>query len=106
MDRKPHYAIQEHQDALWLFVDGTPTADLEEMRLIDFGSFISVEGGLIYETLPAEEWRDKLQALGLEVGVVCGRGRNPTLRLWPAIFSGEIDVFPSERRNMGQEIGR
>ncbi|EQX72235.1 hypothetical protein G935_04217 [Escherichia coli UMEA 3190-1] len=41
-----------------------------------------------------------------EDGVVCGRGRNPTLRLWPAIFSGEIDVFPSERRNMGQEIGR
>ncbi len=40
------------------------------------------------------------------MGVVCGRGRNPTLRLWPAIFSGEIDVFPSERRNMGQEIGR
>lgn len=39
-------------------------------------------------------------------GVVCGRGRNPTLRLWPAIFSGEIDVFPSERRDMGQEIGR
>ena len=39
-------------------------------------------------------------------GVVCGKGRNPTLRLWPAIFSGEIDVFPSERRNMGQEIGR
>ena len=67
MDRKPHYAIQEHQDALWLFVDGTPTADLEDMRLIDFGSFISVEGGLIYETLPAEECRDKLQALGMEV---------------------------------------
>lgn len=42
----------------------------------------------------------------VEHGVVCGRGRNPTLRLWPAIFSGEIDVFPSERRNMGQEIGR
>ena len=42
----------------------------------------------------------------LSLGVVCGRGRNPTLRLWPAIFSGEIDVFPSERRNMGQEIGR
>lgn len=42
----------------------------------------------------------------LKLGVVCGRGRNPTLRLWPAIFSGEIDVFPSERRNMGQEIGR
>ena len=51
MDRKPHYAIQEHQGALWLFVDGTPTADLEEVRLIDFGSFISVEGGLMYRTL-------------------------------------------------------
>lgn len=45
-------------------------------------------------------------ARGQLIGVVCGRGRNPTLRLWPAIFSGEIDVFPSERRNMGQEIGR
>ena len=44
--------------------------------------------------------------LARQDGVVCGRGRNPTLRLWPAIFSGEIDVFPSERRNMGQEIGR
>lgn len=48
-----------------------------------------------------------VRAVGRDVsGVVCGRGRNPTLRLWPAIFSGEIDVFPSERRNMGQEIGR
>ncbi len=28
------------------------------------------------------------------IGVVCGRGRNPTLRLWPTIFSGKIDVFP------------
>lgn len=47
-----------------------------------------------------------LQLQIAKLGVVCGRGRNPTLRLWPAIFSGEIDVFPSERRNMGQEIGR
>ncbi|ARU66461.1 hypothetical protein BTV20_03755 [Histophilus somni] len=30
-------------------------------------------------------------------GVVCGRGRNPTLRLWPTIFSGKIDVFPGDR---------
>ncbi|WP_428840558.1 recombinase family protein [Burkholderia vietnamiensis] len=47
-----------------------------------------------------------LQPGEVVIGVVCRRGRNPTLRLWPAIFSGEIDVFPSERRNMGQEIGR
>lgn len=34
-----------------------------------------------------------------QVGVVCGRGRNPTLRLWPTIFSGKIDVFPGDRRS-------
>ena len=36
---------------------------------------------------------------GGEYGVVCGRGRNPTLRLWPTIFSGKIDVFPGDRRS-------
>ncbi|MEZ1841975.1 helix-turn-helix domain-containing protein [Pseudomonas putida] len=35
----------------------------------------------------------------VEEGVVCGRGRNPTLRLWPTIFSGKIDVFPGDRRS-------
>jgi hypothetical protein len=39
-------------------------------------------------------------------GVVCGRGRNPTLRLWPTIFSGKVDVLPSEGRDVSQEIGR
>lgn len=34
-----------------------------------------------------------------QLGVVCGRGRNPTLRLWPTIFSGKIDVFPGDRRS-------
>ena len=33
------------------------------------------------------------------VGGVCGRGRNRTLRLWPTIFSGKIDVFPGDRRS-------
>jgi len=36
------------------------------------------------------------------VGVVCGRGRNPTLRSGPSIFSCEIDVFPSEWRDVSQ----
>nr|AXJ98508.1 hypothetical protein [Klebsiella oxytoca] len=36
---------------------------------------------------------------GRQNGVVCGRGRNPTLRLWPTIFSGKIDVFPGDRRS-------
>ena len=35
----------------------------------------------------------------IQFGVVCGRGRNPTLRLWPTIFSGKIDVFPGDRRS-------
>ncbi len=36
---------------------------------------------------------------GGHTGVVCGRGRNPTLRLWPTIFSGKIDVFRGDRRS-------
>lgn len=64
-----------------------------------------VDQGVIDQTL-AGELKRLMDLRNPLSGVVCGRGRNPTLRLWPAIFSGEIDVFPSERRNMGQEIGR
>ncbi len=39
------------------------------------------------------------QGVDKQFGVVCGRGRNPTLRLWPTIFSGKIDVFPGDRRS-------
>lgn len=39
-------------------------------------------------------------------GVVCGRGRNPTLRVRPAIFACEIDVFPSQRQDVSQQVGR
>lgn len=68
------------------------------------GRFGSKDGKTVTDeiALNPSHFRDRTT----EQGVVCGRGRNPTLRLWPAIFSGEIDVFPSERRNMGQEIGR
>ena len=48
---------------------------------------------------------DGAGAVGV-AGVVCGRGRNPTLRFRPSVFAGEIDVLPAERRDMGQEIGR
>ncbi len=77
--------------------------------LILFGEIL--EGKALFSRrVCAEEpgliWSAEGTAMRAEYGVVCGRGRNPTLRLWPAIFSGEIDVFPSERRNMGQEIGR
>ena len=46
------------------------------------------------------------RTIGAQLGVVCGRGRNPTLRFRPSVFAGEIDVLPAERRDMGQEIGR
>lgn len=42
---------------------------------------------------------DDIGNLNRVIGVVCGRGRNPTLRLWPTIFSGKIDVFPGDRRS-------
>lgn len=56
----------------------------------------------------AEERRQSLVIVDIPIdeygklspdGVVCGRGRNPTLRLWPTIFSGKIDVFPGDRRS-------
>lgn len=51
-------------------------------------------------TAPFRIWKPLLGVLFLLViGVVCGRGRNPTLRLWPTIFSGKIDVFPGDRRS-------
>lgn len=43
-----------------------------------------------------QHWDKRLEDI---YGVVCGRGRNPTLRLWPTIFSGKIDVFPGDRRS-------
>lgn len=48
-----------------------------------------------------EEYAEKIAKELIErlKGVVCGRGRNPTLRLWPTIFSGKIDVFPGDRRS-------
>lgn len=48
-------------------------------------------------SLPAERVVRSLNQI-IE-GVVCGRGRNPTLRLWPTIFSGKIDVFRGDRRS-------
>ncbi len=42
---------------------------------------------------------DDQKIVEILLGVVCGRGRNPTLRLWPTIFSGKIDVFPGDRRS-------
>ena len=63
--------------------DFVPEKDKRTVRL-----FLSSPSGFAWEVL----------VTGLK-GVVCGRGRNPTLRLWPTIFSGKIDVFPGDRRS-------
>ena len=31
-------------------------------------------------------------------------GRNPTLSV-PAVFPGQVDMFPADRRDVGEEIG-
>ena len=64
----------------------------ERAGLMTSGKFISL----------ASRGCDRLYWLDLIItdkGVVCGRGRNPTLRLWPTIFSGKIDVFRGDRRS-------
>ncbi|MBW6299849.1 hypothetical protein KZ875_31930, partial [Pseudomonas aeruginosa] len=53
---------------------------------------------MIHDELPGTTFSNPDQR-GDYDGVVCGRGRNPTLRLWPTIFSGKIDVFPGDRRS-------
>lgn len=55
-------------DGIWLLdQDGRRLCDLEEMQLLDFGDWISVESGMhCYELRPAERWRLWLLALGLE----------------------------------------
>lgn len=56
---------------------------------------LNIKGAQIY----GRGIRPRTGEVGSLFGVVCGRGRNPTLRLWPTIFSGKIDVFPGDRRS-------
>lgn len=51
------------------------------------------------QAIEAEQSGQGVELDASQKGVVCGRGRNPTLRLWPTIFSGKIDVFPGDRRS-------
>lgn len=70
---------------------------LEKLYLDDLQvgqEFLSAE-----HPLDAKQIIAYAQQFDPQSGVVCGRGRNPTLRLWPTIFSGKIDVFPGDRRS-------
>ncbi len=55
-------------DRVWLLdAGGQRLCDLQEMQLLDFGSRISVEGGLLNFDLDAGEWRQRLLDAGVEV---------------------------------------
>ncbi len=46
---------------------GKRLCDMTAMQLLDLGSRISVEGGLLNFDLEAQKWRECLIALGLEL---------------------------------------
>lgn len=55
-------------DRVWLLdADGQRLCDLNDMRLLDFGRRISVEGGLMNFDLEACEWRQRLLDAGLQL---------------------------------------
>jgi hypothetical protein len=54
-------------EAVELWLDGKLICpDLHDMRLLDFGDWISVEGGFVFEKLPGHI-RSDLKALGLDL---------------------------------------
>lgn len=62
------YSVELDGDRVWLLdADGQRVCDLRDMRLLDFGGWISVEGGLVFEQLDAALWRERLTSLGLEL---------------------------------------
>lgn len=62
------YDVALDVGAIWLVSpDGQCLCDLNDMRLLDFGDWISVEGGHFHDVLDAGEWRERLIGLGLEL---------------------------------------
>lgn len=62
------HLIELDGDRVWLLdVAGKRLCDMTGMQLLDLGSRISVEGGLLNFDLEAQKWRECLIALGLEL---------------------------------------
>ena len=62
------HLIELDGDRVWLLdASGKRLCDMTAMQLLDLGSRISVEGGLLNFDLDAAEWRERLIALGLEL---------------------------------------
>ncbi|EQB8045006.1 MULTISPECIES: hypothetical protein [Aeromonas] len=60
------FELKEHKDSLWLFENGQPVVDMDDMRVLDFGSYFSVEGGLYNAHLPAVPWRQRFIDAGID----------------------------------------
>ena len=63
-DFSVHPLITVDPHGIWLYVDGVRVCNLDDMTIYDFGSRITIEGGLIFEVLPPI-WKSCLSALGL-----------------------------------------
>ena len=62
------HLIEVDGDCIWLLdAGGQRLCDMTAMQLLDLGSRISVEGGLLNFDLEAQKWRERLIALGLEL---------------------------------------
>lgn len=62
------HGIEVDGDCIWLLdATGKRLCDMTAMQLLDLGSRISVEGGLLNFDLEAQKWRECLIALGLEL---------------------------------------
>ncbi|HGO9494564.1 TPA: hypothetical protein P2H93_000268 [Aeromonas veronii AMC24] len=60
------FELKEHKGSLWLFENGQPAVDMDDMRVLDFGSHFSVEGGLYNANLPAVPWRQRFIDAGID----------------------------------------
>ena len=89
-------AVAERLGRRWIVSDlGKPACMITRKRLIDQDA-----KPFLYQHIGDYQVEQMRSTMGSrfrigDLGVVYGRGRNLTLRLWPTIFSGEIDVLPS-----------
>lgn len=94
-DRITHVAID-----MWSGYRRAAQEALPNAKIVVDKFHVLMKANMAFEAVRRKIARESSNGAGLGLkGVVCGRGRNPTLRLWPTIFSGKIDVFPGDRRS-------
>lgn len=60
------FELKEYKGSLWLYENDQPVADMDDMRVLDFGSYFCIEGGLYNAHLPAEPWRQRFIDAGID----------------------------------------